>query len=304
MISQAELDKFYESIVIDVRRRGGVCAITSGMACVKYGVAQSTKDCDLLFAKEQSLEFLQLLCETQFHEVACTYRGNLSPPLDGRWLSGGWTSHFQWKHPEVVVHLDVFGLAPRGSVPWEYEINGLYVSRQIVAEMKRTNRLKDWPFATALGTHVLLEGDPRGWLHIFDEQILLDMAQNRECPSEIFNRRPVLRLVLERSPLLKQALYIEQFFWHELDRIRIQIYEQAVRPYRSAVMRRQLRFEGNLLLQHQARIECAEELLSRNPVKEYGIEKIIDKSLDATRAFGQKWMEYLPDVRENFENLF
>ena len=117
------------------------------------------------------------------------------------------------------LHLDVFGLAPRGSVPWEYEINGLYVSRQIVAEMKRTNRLKDWPFATALGTHVLLEGDPRGWLHIFDEQILLDMAQN-------------------------------------------------------------------------------------NPVKEYGIEKIIDKSLDATRAFGQKWMEYLPDVRENFENLF
>jgi hypothetical protein len=45
MVSQADLDKFYESIVLELRRRG-ICAITSGMACVHYGVAQSTKDCD------------------------------------------------------------------------------------------------------------------------------------------------------------------------------------------------------------------------------------------------------------------
>jgi hypothetical protein len=34
MISQAERDRFYENLVSTVRANGGVCAITSGMACV------------------------------------------------------------------------------------------------------------------------------------------------------------------------------------------------------------------------------------------------------------------------------
>ena len=37
MISQRELDDFYEGVVTAVRDRGGACVITSGMACVQYG---------------------------------------------------------------------------------------------------------------------------------------------------------------------------------------------------------------------------------------------------------------------------
>ena len=47
MISYAELEQFYEGLVVKLRDRGVVCAITSGMACVSYGVAQTTKDCDM-----------------------------------------------------------------------------------------------------------------------------------------------------------------------------------------------------------------------------------------------------------------
>ena len=50
MIPQAELDRFFERLVTMVQTQGGVLAITSGMACVHYGVAQATKDCDLLCA--------------------------------------------------------------------------------------------------------------------------------------------------------------------------------------------------------------------------------------------------------------
>src|ERR1035437_5780332 len=40
-LSYAELEQFYEGLVARARRRGIVCAITSGMACVAYGVAQA-----------------------------------------------------------------------------------------------------------------------------------------------------------------------------------------------------------------------------------------------------------------------
>jgi hypothetical protein len=44
MISQAELDRFFEQLVATVQAKGGVCAVTSGMACMQYGVAQATKE--------------------------------------------------------------------------------------------------------------------------------------------------------------------------------------------------------------------------------------------------------------------
>ena len=51
-LSYAELEQFYESLVARARRRGIACAITSGMACVAFGVAQATRHCDLLGSSE------------------------------------------------------------------------------------------------------------------------------------------------------------------------------------------------------------------------------------------------------------
>jgi hypothetical protein len=51
-LSYAELEQFYEGLVVRARGRGISCAITSGMACVAYGVAQATQDCDLLEPSE------------------------------------------------------------------------------------------------------------------------------------------------------------------------------------------------------------------------------------------------------------
>jgi len=302
-ISQADLDRFYESIVQEVQDRGGICAITSGMACVKYGVAQSTKDCDVLCGLQDSQTLLGVLKETLFGDVSCSYRGNLTPPLDDRWLRGGWTAHFQWKAEGTQPQLDIFGVAPRASTVWQREILGYYVHRQTVAEMKRTDRAKDWPFATALGVQMLVDGDARGWLHIFDANILLEMTEKRECPDPIMSRRPVLSLAFEKDSRLKPAIATEQYFWQELDRIRIQTYEQAVRPYRAAVMRHHVRDEPDLSVQHSVRIECAEEFLVKNPLQQVGIERMIEIAVDEARALGGHLVDYLPDVRENFEGL-
>ena len=148
MMTYAELEAFFTGLVATAQARGIVCGITSGMACVHFGVAATTKDCDVLCAAAHAQEFFDLIAETEVRGVRPVYRGNLSPPLDARWLRGGWTSHFTWKlAPGDEVCLDVFGIAPRGSTPWDERLRTIYVDPHVVAEMKRTNREKDWPFA-------------------------------------------------------------------------------------------------------------------------------------------------------------
>ena len=61
--SYAELERFYEGLVNRARSRGITCAITSGMACVSFGVSEATKDCDLLCSPDSAGELLELLGE-------------------------------------------------------------------------------------------------------------------------------------------------------------------------------------------------------------------------------------------------
>ena len=79
MVSQADLDRFYENLVTSIRADGALCAITSGMACVRYNVAHSTKDCDVLCATESAELFLNRLVQTVFEGASCSYRGHLTP---------------------------------------------------------------------------------------------------------------------------------------------------------------------------------------------------------------------------------
>ena len=151
-LSYAELEKFYEGLVARARRRGIACAITSGMSCVAYGVAQATQDCDLLCAPEGAGKFLCLLEEANLRGHLPSYRGHLSPRLDTRWLRGGWTSHFVWEAAGAQAYLDIFGVAPRGSSPWEAELQGFYAGPHTVAEMKPP-RPEPKPPALSLAEH-------------------------------------------------------------------------------------------------------------------------------------------------------
>src|SRR5437667_6474349 len=108
-VTDLEQHQFYEDLVRELRSRGVIAAITSGLACVHYGIAETTKDCDLLCHPGSFDELLNLLNATRVGDMACRYRGNISPPLDARWHQGGWTSHFEWLAGAHAVTLDVFG---------------------------------------------------------------------------------------------------------------------------------------------------------------------------------------------------
>jgi len=297
----AELERFYRGLVTKARGRGITCAITSGMACVEFGVAETTKDCDLLCTPESSKKLLDLLSDASLHGQLPSYRGHLTAPLDERWLRGGWTSHFVWNARGAEAYLDVFGVAPRSSAPWERELEGFYACRHTVAEMKRTNRERDWPYATALGAQMIEAGDARGWLHIFDMDLLLALTRVARPPASLSRRRPVLGLAVSGDSRLRSVLHAEVQFWHELDRVRLGIYQRAVRLYMRAVTRARLPPEVGLVVQHETRVRCAEKHLPWNPLVDYGVMRLIEDARTAVAELvNPTALAWLPDVREHF----
>lgn len=301
-----KLHLFFEDFVSELRSRGVLCAITSGLACVHYGVAETTKDCDLLCHPSSFSTVLDFLSETKIESAACHYRGNISPPLDARWHRGGWTSHFQWDTQPEVTTLDIFGHALRESSPWPKDLFGLYANPHTVAEMKRTNRDKDWPFISALGKQMVQSGDERGWLHIFNPDLLTQLLSEYSCPPKIFARRPALRFAQEKNPLVAGALNAERKIWEELDRSRIHIMEQPLRRYVSAV--RKARVGKNLSIKddHHLRLACADQILPPNPLKEYGLSRFLDEAKDSVLKGGvipETSLAWLPDFMIYFEWL-
>ncbi len=299
-LGYAELEDFYGRLVKRAHSRKIPCAITSGMACVAFGVSQTTQDCDLLCAPDSAAEFLHILNDTSLRGRLPSYRGHISPPLDKRWLRGGWTSHFVWKPAEGEAYIDVFGIAPRASSAWQTEVEGLYACRRIVAEMKHTNRERDWPSVTALGAQMIEAGDTSGWLHIFDAELLRALTRTAHPPRNLVKRRPVLELAVGGDPRLRLALHAEIQYWHELDRARLGIYQRAVRIYVRAVKKASMP-DAPLLVQHGIRVRCAELHLPENPLLDYGLNRMIDEAREAVAGLvNPAGLAWLPDVREHF----
>lgn len=303
-MTYADTERFYLTLVNTLRARGVTCAITSGMACVSYGIVPTTADCDVLCVPDGAAQVLQTLGEVALGEARAQYRGTVGAPMEPRWLSGGWTCHFYWNGPTEQAYLDIFGIPPRGSTAWAEEIQGVYASPHTVAEMKRTQRDRDWPVATSLGARLLERGDLRGWLDIFDADLLTSLIARVPCPAEVVARRPLLQLALARDSRLKQAVRVEQEFWHELDRQRLAIYQKAVRPYASAVRQASLPGDAPLSAQHSLRLRCARELLPVNPLREYGLSNLLRETREELlKLFSPALLEWLPDVRANFKAL-
>ena len=292
------VDEFLLDLVARLRATGFDCSITGGLACVEYGLVENTLDCDILFDSRKSAELVSFLAQAAYDGVNCQYRGNLSAPLDARWLGQGWTAHLFWDRGSASAYLDVFGKAPRAQPPW-WGPSSPFAPRDTVAGMKRTQRGKDWSQATGLGLQMLREGDERGWLHIFDAEALLELSSRLPLAPRLLATRPVLRLVLEQDRLLERAVQTEIDFWVKLDRLRLRVFQQASKPYVKAL--RACSLEQGLLQEHDRRVRVAEELLPPKPLDDDTVGSLVRQAKDEVGlGLLPELISLLPKVGANF----
>ncbi len=72
-------------------------------------------------------------------------------PLDVRWMTGGWSAHFEFRHESLRVRTDFFTRPPRipdDELPrlWreQSQQETPFVNATDLAEMKKTNRERDY----------------------------------------------------------------------------------------------------------------------------------------------------------------
>jgi len=207
--------------------RGPAVALASGQAVVFYRVAIMSKDGDWVIREEPDAcaRVLGVL-----EERRAWYRPGA--PLDVRWLSGGWSSHFEYRDAQGRrVRCDFFSRPPRVS---RAALDRVFASApdplvavdvESLIRMKQTQREKDYAVIGALATRlpadreVRLTTDP-------DRLLALAPAHGRGIA------RPAVQAALtgDRDAVVV-ALARERDAQQLADRARLDAYAAAARRY-------------------------------------------------------------------------
>lgn len=208
---------------------GRIAILSSGQAVVYYRLAIMSKDGDWIVRETEDA------CR-RIREVLAERGARYRPgaPLDPRWLSGGWSSHFEladWAGRRV--RCDFFSRPPRVprrsleelfSDPEPRDLDVLDVASLI--RMKQTQRAKDYPVIGELARLL----PPEQELEVTtDPDRILELAPRYGSASE----RPAVRASLEENPRLAvvQALAVENDRLQQRDRRRVEEYERAAEAY-------------------------------------------------------------------------
>jgi hypothetical protein len=232
--------EFYRTFQSLLRGRGIDGVLTSGMACVEYGIQQNTKDTDWIVAPALIDRLVTLFSELERGISGAnwrvSYRGLFAAPLDPEYLAGGWTSHLAaFEQAESAErHLDFFGRPPRVGEAWRTDAVAGIASRDTVTRMKKTDRPKDWPLVNALAIQSHYAGDPGAVLHLRDHDILREAwrqtaAANRESAAR---ERPLLSVLdAVDDPQLERLLLVEELLWQCVNRERYLVYQRAWKDF-------------------------------------------------------------------------
>lgn len=185
------------------RTRAIIC---SGQAVVLHRLAVTSKDGDWILREDQ---------ETLDHVLATLAargaRYRFGAPLDLRWLSGGWSSHFEFMAPQMRVRTDFFTRPPRVTpvelaAVWR-EQEGRdppFVDARVLAAMKQTDREKDW---VVIGELARLLREPREQL-LFSRSArdLIELArQHPALVTGAVRQRPLLAIFASGAPGREQV---------------------------------------------------------------------------------------------------
>jgi hypothetical protein len=207
------------------RTRAVIC---SGQACVLHRLAIASKD-GAWILRENAADLTHVLDVLAGHGA----RYRFGAPLDVRWLSGGWSSHFEFRSGELRVRTDFFTRPPRISSDelarmWR-EQDGRdppFTDARITALMKQTDREKDFPF---IGELARLMTDARDQL-LFSRSATDLMQLAKEQPvlvRELTARRPLLARIGADRRALAEAIQLEMLDLMEVDARRLAAHRAA-----------------------------------------------------------------------------
>ncbi|MBK7874555.1 MAG: hypothetical protein IPJ77_02180 [Planctomycetes bacterium] len=214
------------------RLRAIVC---SGQAAVLHKLAIASKDGDWILREDE--EALRHVLGVLGRRGA---RYRFGAPLDVDWMRGGWSAHFEFPADGVRVRTDFFTRPPRVSTAelaraWR-EQEGRdppFTDARILAEMKKTDREKDYPF---IGELARLMTDPRDQLRYSrSPNDLLELARlHPALVRELAAERPLLARISEGRRALAEAIQFEMLDFMEANEQRIRTYLRASEAWKRA----------------------------------------------------------------------
>lgn len=227
--------EFLDLFRAELRAAGIQFAITSGMACVRYGLQQTTKDSDWIVSAAELPQLIWLLerCEHRLPPWVVQYRLIFGAPFEAAWLKGGWSTHIFIRTvgggPDH--HLDFFCRPPRAAVWRQDSEEADFADRDTVTRMKKTDRDKDWPIVGGLAAQAFARGEPAALLHLRDASLLRrawSMTSGAEQASAVAARPLLRRIDADSDDLrLESLLRAERLVWEAVNRRRHAVYQDA-----------------------------------------------------------------------------
>ncbi len=185
--------------------------LSSGQAVVLHRLAVMSKDGDwILREDEESLGYVRSVLER--HGARYRY----GAPLDVRWLAGGWSAHFEFRHEILRVRTDFVTRPPRLSVQdleklWnEQEGRPVpFLDPVLLAKIKKTNREKDYAVIGELAR--LMKNPADQLLHSRSARDLAELAgKHPDIVKALSRERPLLEVIDQGRDALERALDAER----------------------------------------------------------------------------------------------
>lgn len=273
--------------------------VIGGHASRAMQLSEFTKDLDIGIIPQSEQELLRILEEYiqgNPEVLHFNYRAGLGAPLDNRWTSQGWTSHYEIITQDVKARLDVFPRLPR--VAPELIDNPKVSEEHIFAETKKTQRARDWDMLQGLALRMIENQDALGFLHIFEAESAKEAAARGILPKEeILHVRPSLHLLAGDEKKLEAAFLVEKIFWQKWDNLRLRAYLSAGKNYFKSLgeVREKLALTP-LVEQHKTLVQYAEQHLPLSPFLLSPVADIYEEILlELREMFPEKLLSILPE---------
>jgi hypothetical protein len=207
--------------------------ISSGQAVVLHRLAIMSKDGGWILREdtETMSHALRVLARRGAH-----YR--YGAPLDVRWMSGGWSAHFEFRTDTLRVRTDFVTRPPRLQSDalariWQTASTPPVLGGVELAEIKKTNREKDY---AVIGELARLMRSPRDQLlYSRSARDLLTLgAAHPELANELVPQRPLLRKIAAGEAQLEKDLDAERRSLIHTNEERLARYREAARDWAAA----------------------------------------------------------------------